>query len=69
MSRKVSDQKKGIAKPRTAGTIKRLQMYKNFKVILTNEWAKIIMFHILEIVEVRAEGWIVKPSASIKRHL
>jgi len=29
--RKVGDQKKGIAKPRTAGTIKRLQMYKNFK--------------------------------------
>jgi len=30
-NRKVSDQTKGIAKPRTAGTIKRLQMYKNFK--------------------------------------
>jgi len=29
--RKVTDQKKGIAKVRTAGTIKRLQMYKNFK--------------------------------------
>jgi len=29
--RKTSDQKKGIAKPRSAGTIKRLQMYKNFK--------------------------------------
>jgi len=29
--RKVADQSKGIAKPRSAGTIKRLQMYKNFK--------------------------------------
>jgi nuclear GTP-binding protein len=29
--RKVSDQSKGIAKPRSAGTIKRLAMYKNFK--------------------------------------
>lgn len=29
--RKVANQSKGIAKPRTAGTIKRLQMYKNFK--------------------------------------
>jgi len=29
--RKTSDQSKGIAKPRSAGTIKRLQMYKNFK--------------------------------------
>jgi len=29
--RVVANQKKGIAKPRSAGTIKRLQMYKNFK--------------------------------------
>jgi len=30
-NRKVADQSKGIANPRTAGTIKRLAMYKNFK--------------------------------------
>ena len=29
--RKISNVKKGIAKPRDAGTIKRLQMYRNFR--------------------------------------